>query len=395
MQIGINCLDVNPSFVGGVTTYTAGLLDGFAKVGNGCRFRLFVTERNQGLFNSFRTRSHFEVVVVGGTLLPLRSKICRGALLSCSGRIFKSVNDFVFKRIRELMDAETDLLYTPSPVLRCFDNQRPTVLTMHDIQHLHHPEFFSWPRRLSRTITYGLSARYATYLQANTEYTKKDFLTHFPELSPEQVEVIPVGVNIERFATPSRSEEVRKRYDLPERFLLYPAQLWPHKNHLTVLKALKHIAGRNRVKIPLLLTGGEYAAASKVFRFIADNSMTYVRHLGKVPGQDMISLYQEAAFVVAAGLYESSSAPMLEAAAAGTPVIASRIPPFEELGRVLQLNLFEPLDVDDLAKLIVDLWNDQEIGRSQAIINRRQIACFSFENTARKYMDLFERVVNS
>ena len=109
----------------------------------------------------------------------------------------------------------------------------------------------------------------------------------------------------------------------------------------------------------------------------------------------MIALYQKAEFVFAAGLYESSSAPMLESAAAGTPVIASRIPPFEELGRVLQLNLFEPLDADGLGKLISDLWNNREIGRSQAEVNRRQIECYSFENTARKYLHLFERVLNS
>src|SRR5262245_44455462 len=115
MRVGINCLDVNLSFVGGVTTYTAGLLEGFAKAGNGCRFRLFVTAENQALFNSFRSRPNFEVVVIGDTLLPLRSKICRGALLSYSEQIVKRVNDLVFKKIREVMDAETDLLYTPSP----------------------------------------------------------------------------------------------------------------------------------------------------------------------------------------------------------------------------------------------------------------------------------------
>jgi glycosyltransferase involved in cell wall biosynthesis len=395
MRIGINCLDVNPAFVGGVTTYTAGLLEGFAKVGNGSRFHLFVTEGNKHLFKTFEERPHFEMFVVGGKSLPLRIKACRAALFSGNKEIFKGANDFIFEKIRSLMDSNCDVLYTPSPVLRCFNNRKPTVLTMHDIQHLHHPEFFSWPRLLSRSITYGLSARYATYLQANTEYTKKDFLAHFPSLSPERVEVIPVGVNIERFASPSGSEDVRKRYNLSERFLLYPAQLWPHKNHITILKALKQIENDKGVKIPLVLTGGEYAAASKVLGFMAEQSMSYVRHLGKVPSQDMVDLYHKAAFVLAAGLYESSSAPALEAAAAGTPIIASKIPPFEEIGQVLQLNLFDPLDVDGLARLIFDLWNDRETAAAQAAVNRRQITCYSFENTASKYLRLFERVVGS
>jgi glycosyltransferase involved in cell wall biosynthesis len=395
MQVGINCLDVNPSFVGGVTTYSVGLLEGLASVGNGSRFRIFVTEGNQHLFEQFRKRRHFEVVVVSGRLYSWRTKVCRAALLSCSSEFFKFANDLAFEKIRDLMDAESEVLYTPSPVLRCFNSRRPTVLTMHDIQHVHHPEFFSWPRRLSRNITYTLSARHSSYLQANSHYTKEDFLAHFPNLSPEQIEVIPVGVNIEKFATPDAANDVCERYAIPERFLLYPAQLWPHKNHITVLRALKQIENKNGLKIPLVLTGGEYAAASKVFGFINDQVMGYVRHLGKVPGEDMVGLYHKAAFVMAAGLYESSSAPTLEAAAAGTPIIASRIPPFEELAQVLQLNLFDPLDVDGLARLIFDLWNDEETRSAQAAVNRRQINCYSFENTARKYLRLFERIVNT
>jgi glycosyltransferase involved in cell wall biosynthesis len=395
MRLGINCLDVDPSFVGGVTTYTVGLLEGFASAGNGCRFNIFVTKQNQHLFEQFRNRPYFEIVNVGDQLFSLRTKICRAALLSCSSEIFRLTNDLAFEKIRNLMDAESDVLYTPSPVLRCFNSRRPTVLTMHDIQHVHHPEFFSWPRRLSRNITYGLSARHASYLQANSQYTKEDFLAHFPGLSPEQIEVIPVGVNIERFATPSASDDVCKRYALPERFLFYPAQLWPHKNHITLLRALKQIENKNGLKIPLVLTGGAYAAASKVFGFVAEQSMGYVRHLGKVPGEDMVELYHKAAFVIAAGLHESSSAPTLEAAAAGTPIIASKIPPFEELAQVLQLNLFDPLDVDGLARLIFDLWNHEEIPSAQAAVNRRQITCYSFENTARKYVRLFERIVNA
>jgi glycosyltransferase involved in cell wall biosynthesis len=395
MRVGINCLDVNPSFVGGVTTYTVGLLEGFASAGNGCQFRIFVTGENQHLFEQFRGRDHFEIIDIGDRLFSLRTKVCRAALLSCSSKLFKFSNDLAFEKTRKLMDDESDVLYTPSPVLRCFNSRKPTVLTMHDIQHVHHPEFFSWPRRLSRNITYGLSARHASYLQANSQYTKKDFLAHFPELSPEQIEVIPVGVNVERFATLNGSSDVRERYHLPERFLFYPAQLWPHKNHITVLRALKQVENKNGLKIPLVLTGGEYAAASKVFRFVSDQSMEYVRHLGKVPSQDMVGLYHKAAFVIAAGLHESSSAPTLEAAAAGTPVIASRIPPFEELGQVLQLSLFDPLDVDGLARLIFDLWSDKRTASAQAAANRRQISCYSFENTARKYVRLFERVVNA
>jgi hypothetical protein len=79
LRVGINCLDVNPSFVGGVTTYVLGFLEGFASAGNGCRFRTFVTEGNQHLFEQFRNHDNFEIVVIGDRFFSLRGSICRGA----------------------------------------------------------------------------------------------------------------------------------------------------------------------------------------------------------------------------------------------------------------------------------------------------------------------------
>jgi glycosyltransferase involved in cell wall biosynthesis len=389
--VGINCLDVNPSFVGGVTTYVTGLLDGLANVGNGCRFRIFAAEGNRYIFDRIKDHPDFEIIVVHDGLLSFRAKVSRMALLSGRREIFKAVNDHAFRKIREMMDAESDIIYTPSPVLRCFDSRKPTVLTMHDIQHVHHPEFFSWPRRLSRTITYGLSARHANFIQANSQSTKRDFLEHFPELSDEHVEVIPVGVNLERFAESTVKNDVCDRYALPERFLFYPAQLWLHKNHLTILKALKKIENKWRLKIPLVLTGAKYSAASQVLRFMEDQSMGYVYYLGPIPNEDIVSLYRKAAFLIMATLHESGGFPILESAASGTPIIASRIPPFEEFAQGFQLSLFDPLDADGLACLIRRLWYDQATAAVQSAHNREHVHNYSWENAARKYLRLFAR----
>jgi len=84
MRVGINCLAVEPLFVGGVTTYALGLLEGLASAGNGCRFLLFVTEENQRLFEPFRNCNRFEIAVIGDRLFSLRSKICQATSLSCS-----------------------------------------------------------------------------------------------------------------------------------------------------------------------------------------------------------------------------------------------------------------------------------------------------------------------
>jgi glycosyltransferase involved in cell wall biosynthesis len=393
MRVAINCLQIDPSYAGGVNTYTLGLLEGFAAIGNGCRFRLYVTSANQHVFEKFRKRDHFDLITVENRRISFQKNICRAALLSFSRALYKRTSDVIFGNIQKEMD-KSDVIYTPTVVLQCFSSRKPTVLSMHDIQHLHYPDFFSWHRRLSRRITYGLSARYASYFQASSHFIKEDLLAHFSEIAAKQIDVIPEGVDAAEFTVCNDSDRRLERYCLPERFLFCPAQLWPHKNHITILKALKAIENRHGLKIPLVLTGAKYSAAPQVFDFIAEQSMNYVLYLGKVPFRDLVALYQRAAFLITAVLYESSSLPILEAAAAGTPVIASRTPPNEEIGRILQLNMFEPLDAEDLARLLLAHWKDEETASSQSAYNREHIGYYSWENAARKYMQLFERIVN-
>jgi glycosyltransferase involved in cell wall biosynthesis len=395
MRIGINCLRIDPLYVGGLNTFTLGLLDGFAAAGNGHHFILYVTQSNQHIFEKIGKWPNFERIVTEDRTLAFRKRLCQAGLLSGSRRFYKLASNLAYHGIQEKMDSDSDIIYTPSVVLQSFNTRRPSVLSMHDIQHVHYPQFFTWGKRLSRKITYELSACHASHLQASSEFMKADMLAHFPDMLSERVEMISEGVTVESFAERRDTARLCSRYDLPKRFLFYPAQLWPHKNHLTVLKALRQIEEREGTRIPLVMTGAEFSAAPAIAKFISDEAMEYALYLGKVPFEDLVGLYQKAEFVIAAGLYESSCLPVLEAAAAGTPIIAARIPPNEELERKLQLNLFSPLDVQELVKLILSLWDDTTTMTSQAAHNLRNISFYSWENAARKYISLFERIVSA
>lgn len=391
MRIGIECLRADPGYVGGLNTYILGLLDGLGAAESNHSFQLYATDGNRRLFGRYEALENFELVVLDSASFRARQRLCRAALLAPGGELYRRMSARLFEPLREIMDAGSDLIYTPTVSVLCFDHRKPTLLSMHDIQHLHYPEFFSWPRRRSRKVTCGLSALYANYFQASSEFIKRDMLAHFPGISPEQITVIPEGVNLEEFSTP-RSVAMLERYKLAPRFLFFPAQLWPHKNHLTVLEALHRVEQRHGVKIPLVMTGAPYSAGPTISRFLRVHQIDYVRYLGTVHFDHLVALYQQAALVLSPGLYESNSLPILEAAAAGTAVIASKIPPNEELADSLQLNLFEPLDDQELAELIFGLWQDEGICRGQAAHNRDQVAGFSWESAARRYLNLIERI---
>ena len=117
-----------------------GLLEGFAEVSNGCQFRVFVSAANAHLFHDLQKPDHqkndhhkndlqendlrkpgqqksagLDFVEVDDNLLGLKGNLCRAALLTGSAGVYKMASDSLFQKIRQLIESESDVLYTPTP----------------------------------------------------------------------------------------------------------------------------------------------------------------------------------------------------------------------------------------------------------------------------------------
>jgi glycosyltransferase involved in cell wall biosynthesis len=122
---------------------------------------------------------------------------------------------------------------------------------------------------------------------------------------------------------------VRQRYGLSGGYLFYPAQFWPHKNHLRLIQALyhlKHAAGLT----PTLVLGGSnsgslrrrtFATAMHTARRLGVDAQ--VRYFGFIPDEDMSALYADAAGLVMPTFFGPTNIPVLEAFMMGCPVVAS------------------------------------------------------------------------
>jgi glycosyltransferase involved in cell wall biosynthesis len=259
---------------------------------------------------------------------------------------------------------------------------------MHDVQQFTYPQFFSRKELLQRKTRYLLSAKLASHHQASSSFMKNDLIKHFNFLQPSNISVIPEGVNVEEFSMQS-DVNISEKYFLPKRFLYFPAQLWSHKNHITVLKALELLNQTKNIKIPLVLTGASYSGSNEIFSFIEKHPELEVFYLGKVPFKDIVALYKQARFFITAVLYESSSLPFLEAAASGCPVIASNTPPNQEMCQILRAELFDPLDYDSLANLLERVWDDDNLISIQARHNKNAINYYHWNNIALRYLKVF------
>jgi glycosyltransferase involved in cell wall biosynthesis len=386
---------IYPSYKGGTNSFTLGLLDGFARVGTEHEFKIFVTPWNREMFEKYERVPNFELVEIDESERRWLRRLHRFLPLALKNRLpVKAPNRVLNSRVADLLAREADVMYVPYvPPPRLFPfPDVPTIYSIHDIQQVHFPEFFTPEEHVVREASFAKCVEHATVVQASSRYMARDFSDHFPKLDDSNVEVIPEGVDIELFSQDPPGNDVVRRHGLPDSFLFTPAQLWHHKNHLTILKALKRLKDRGLV-LPWVLTGAEYNAAAGFFEFVGENGLEgQVHYLGVVPFEDVIALHHSARFLVTASLYESSSLPVLEAAAAGTPIVAGRIPPHEEMAEHLEMRLFDPTDDEELAAVLEEAWADEETSRQQVAANNEGVQRYSWDNAALMYLQLFERL---
>jgi glycosyltransferase involved in cell wall biosynthesis len=396
MRLGIDCIDVLPDYSGGVNTYIFGLIHGFQHLKpNDINFVIFCTSKNKHLFEIFIDEESFQLIIIENLKTTFRKLLLAIAFIFNSVSLWRFLSNLHTKSmgINAIIETNCDILYTGTTTLNIYNLSIPTFLSMHDIQYVHYPEFFSKKQLKILNFTFLNSAKSASFFQASSIFIKNDLMNNFSSLNENQIYVIPEGVNIANFSTPP-ALDILSKYSLPDKFLFFPAQLWKHKNHISVLKALKEIELESRVKIPMVLTGARFSASDDIFNYIKENNMDYVSYLGKVPFNELLALYHTAKYLITAVLYESSSLPILEAAASNLPIIASKTPPNIELSEVLQINLFEPLNIDDIKRVVLNCWNNIDKIKIQSNFNYEKIEYYSWENIARKYVDSIKLIIN-
>jgi alpha-1,3-rhamnosyl/mannosyltransferase len=194
------------------------------------------------------------------------------------------------------------------------------VLTIHDLQYLYYPEYFTASKLAYLKRMVPRSAEAARLVLTPSEYTRRTVIERL-NIDPSIVIVVPHGISPREPATPANG--VREVYGLPERFFLYPAITYPHKNHLVLLEAFARLR-RLKPETMLVFTGAkgsmETRIASEIHKLGIDAS---VKRLGYVPATHLDAMYRQAVAMCFPSRFEGFGAPVLEAMARGCPVIAA------------------------------------------------------------------------
>lgn len=192
-------------------------------------------------------------------------------------------------------------------------------------------------------------------------------------------------------------QAVRRKYDLPEQFVLYLGGFDRRKNVNQLLLAYTYVGQAEGDNIPLVIAGREPQWGAPLFpdqrRYAADLDISdYVRWLGYVDEADKPALYRLASVFAFPTLYEGFGLMALEAMACGTPVVANNIPVMAEITGDAAY-LVKPDDAREMAGAIIALLLQKPLRDSLVNLGLARATHFSWRKTARQTLEVYERVL--
>lgn len=282
-------------------------------------------------------------------------------------------------------------MFTVFPYWRKFD--APVVLTIVDIQQEYLPEFFAKGELGARSRHYRSSAERADHIIAISSYTKRTLIDKYA-IPEDKITVVHLGYDAKAYMKLDGKivEEFRKEYGLPERFLLYPAAFWPHKNHLNLVRAFRVLKDKYGYDGKLVLTGikkGGHGVFEKEVNALGLDGEIIC--LGYLAYDELPLLYNAASCLVFPSLFEGFGIPLVEAFATGLPVACSNITSLPEVGGDAAV-YFDPEQPQDMAEKINRVCSDKGFRENLIEKGFERSRLFSWDNTAQQTLKVYEKV---
>jgi glycosyltransferase involved in cell wall biosynthesis len=257
---------------------------------------------------------------------------------------------------RLIRSAGPAVLYIPyspfTPVIRpC-----PFVVTIHDCTLESDAGFAGgWARQAGVRLVTRMALQRAAAATAPSRASLDELLKHYP--AAPRPTLVPNGVDIRQFRhVPAAAlAAARKRYQLPETFVLSIGAHRPHKNHGILVRAMAAIPGR----VSLVIVGSpDPRFADPLPRLIADLGLeSRVKLVPEVAEECLPAVYRASSVFAFPSLSEGFGMPVLEAMAAGVPVVMSEIRALAEIAGPAAM-MIPPHDVREWASALTAVIGD-------------------------------------
>ncbi|MFG6494871.1 glycosyltransferase family 1 protein [Fictibacillus sp. UD] len=368
MRIGVNLLSLTNDRFGGVEQYVTHLISQLLTMDKNIKLFLFLTRPCRDLFPDYQDR-----------LKKLMIKEYK-------------VHDSIYPLIAE---CQLDLWFSPIHKSYIPNVPVPSIATIHDVLHTAYPQFVQGELIENNRYYQHFAPSFDAVLTVS-EFSRNAIAKnlHIPK---EKIYAVyqDAPMVFRNFPTDVLKEKIMKKYSLEEGYAIYPSSYNPHKNHISLLKALVVLRDTFKKRIPLVLTG--YASSDNrvyqsVLDFLQENELKeQVNILGYVPREDMPSLYSNASFMIFPSLYEGFGIPLVEAMKAQCPIVCSDRGSIPEIAGHAAIK-FNPEDPEDIALKVLKI-SGPEIRKKMIIQGIERSKIFSWENCAKETLNVFRRVV--
>jgi glycosyltransferase involved in cell wall biosynthesis len=229
----------------------------------------------------------------------------------------------------------------------------------------------------------------------------KDDAVRVLGLAPSKISVIHSGIARSFFEIPAEAiDTVRERYRLERPFVLCVGTIEPRKNIDLLLDAYDQLAPSLRGECELVLAGPmgwarpETIARIGALKESGALKKSAARYLGYIPESDIVPLTAAAAVFAYPSLYEGFGFPVVQAMAAGVPVVTSRVSSLPEVAGEAAL-LIDPRSVSELRDALARLLLSPALRASLAERGRARARAFTWENCAARSLEFFERMAGT
>jgi glycosyltransferase involved in cell wall biosynthesis len=374
MRIGIDATAL-PSQPVGAGNYIIHLIRALARVNDRHELLVFTHPVGRELIGVAESERFRWAVISGGN--PTRRMLWEQA--SLPGLVEKNRLDLLHS-----------LHYTRPWRLPCL-----SVVTFHDMTFFLYPQLHTLPRQVFFPLAIRASARSADALIAVSESTRSDSM-RLLGIPAEKIFATQLGV--EPAFHPIRDaglrEEIRQKYRLPDRFILYVGLVEPRKNLPGLLQAYRS-AVQKGIEHHLVVVGRFGWRYRQVLEEIEALGLhEQVHFTGYIPQDDLPIVYNLASLFVYPTLYEGFGLPALEAMACGTPVVTSDVASLPEIVGEAGI-LVPPGDQQALSQALQTVLADQGLQNRLATKGPERASQFTWERTARQTLQVYQHVFES
>lgn len=288
-----------------------------------------------------------------------------------------------------------DLFHSPDFVLPPVSGRIPTLLTVHDISFVHHPETF--PERLvtylNRVVPWSIQR--ATHVLADSNATKADLEACW-QVPSQKITVLYSGVH-ERFQPVTDAEKltaVRQKYDLGDApYILSVGTVQPRKNYQMLIRAFKPVAATFPHR--LIISGGKGWLYDEMMMEVREQGLKGRVHFpGFVADADLPALYSGADLFVFPSLYEGFGLPLLEAMGCGTAVISSNASSLPEVAGQAAVQL-PPADQAAWSQMMQLLLADPAERTHYIEAGFNQVLQFRWQQSARQLLNIYQHLLTT